>query len=149
MPRNGPRGRHRAPSGGKNFIWPTIIVLTILGAIFVAVILPLGGYFNKSSTGLVSVVPQESFRPALPAIPASLSTDNKDCQDFFDRIDAQNYFEAQGGPTQDPDHMDIDHDGLACEDFDYSSTDPPVPASTQKPKVKKLGPPDYSKVNTK
>lgn len=149
MPRSGPRGRHRAPSGWKNFIWPTIIVLTILGAIFVAVILPLDGHFNKSSTDLVPTVPQESFRPAFPASPASLEVDNKNCQDFFDRIDAQNYFEAQGGPARDPDHLDTDHDGLACENFDYSSTDPPVPPSTQKAKVQKLGTPDYSKVNAK
>jgi beta-lactam-binding protein with PASTA domain len=38
-----------------------------------------------------------------------------DCSDFATQADAQRYFEAHGGPAQDPAMLDGDRDGLACE----------------------------------
>lgn len=40
-----------------------------------------------------------------------------DCIDFDSRGDAQAFFEATGGPTYDPYHLDDDNDGRACEEW--------------------------------
>jgi micrococcal nuclease len=45
---------------------------------------------------------------------ADLSGD-KDCPDFATHAEAQKYFEAKGGPASDPDRLDADHDGSACD----------------------------------
>jgi len=42
---------------------------------------------------------------------------------FSSQAEAQTYFEANGGsPTNNVDNLDADHDGQACEDFDYGAT---------------------------
>jgi hypothetical protein len=47
-------------------------------------------------------------------------TPTKDCADFGSQAEAQAYFEANGGsPTNNVDNLDADHDGQACEAFDY------------------------------
>ena len=58
---------------------------------------------------------------ALSAAPAALAQDaDKDCADFASQAEAQAYFEANGGsPTNNVDNLDADHDGQACEAFDY------------------------------
>ena len=58
---------------------------------------------------------------ALSAAPAALAQDaDKDCADFGSQAEAQAYFEANGGsPTNNVDNLDADHDGQACESFDY------------------------------
>lgn len=40
---------------------------------------------------------------------------DRDCADFGSQEDAQDYFEEQGGPGDDPDRLDEDSDGVACE----------------------------------
>ncbi len=40
---------------------------------------------------------------------------DKDCSDFSTQAEAQRYFIAKGGPGRDPDLLDADHDGKACE----------------------------------
>jgi len=54
---------------------------------------------------------------AMLAAPAALAQGaDKDCADFS----SQAYFEAHGGsPTNNVDNLDADHDGQACEAFDY------------------------------
>ena len=42
-------------------------------------------------------------------------TGDKDCADFSSHDEAQDYFESTGGPSSDPDMLDGDHDGVACE----------------------------------
>jgi hypothetical protein len=37
------------------------------------------------------------------------------CSDFPNQAAAQSYFLARGGPAADPDGLDADHDGIACE----------------------------------
>ena len=57
---------------------------------------------------------------ALSAAPAALAQADKDCADFSSQAEAQAYFEAHGGsPTSNVDNLDADHDGQACEAFDY------------------------------
>ena len=40
-----------------------------------------------------------------------------DCTDFDSRSDAQDYYEAQGGPIYDPFNLDDNDDGEACEEW--------------------------------
>jgi hypothetical protein len=42
---------------------------------------------------------------------------DKDCSDFNSWRQAQHYYKAHGGPRHDPDRLDADHDGIACEDL--------------------------------
>jgi hypothetical protein len=46
--------------------------------------------------------------------PAAAS--DRDCPDFSTQRAAQIYFLKHGGPRYDPDRLDADHDGVACED---------------------------------
>ena len=41
---------------------------------------------------------------------------DKDCADFPSQKAAQLFFIKHGGPHYDPDRLDGDHDGIACED---------------------------------
>jgi hypothetical protein len=41
---------------------------------------------------------------------------DKDCADFPSQKAAQIFFLKHGGPRYDPDRLDADHDGIACED---------------------------------
>jgi LPXTG-motif cell wall-anchored protein len=61
---------------------------------------------------------------ALSAAPAALAQADKDCADFSSQAEAQAYFEANGGsPTNNVDNLDADHDGQACEAFNYGGDD--------------------------
>jgi hypothetical protein len=42
---------------------------------------------------------------------------DKDCSDFSSWKQAQHYYKKHGGPRYDPDRLDADHDGIACEDL--------------------------------
>jgi hypothetical protein len=48
---------------------------------------------------------------------ASQEADDSDCEDFASREEAQNFFEQEGGPEEDPHFLDADNDGVACEGF--------------------------------
>jgi hypothetical protein len=52
------------------------------------------------------------------AIAPSIATArrDKDCSDFPSQKAAQIFFLKDGGPRYDPDRLDEDHDGIACED---------------------------------
>jgi hypothetical protein len=49
-------------------------------------------------------------------LPVSASASDKDCPDFKTQRAAQIFFLKHGGPRRDPDRLDADHDGVACED---------------------------------
>jgi hypothetical protein len=54
-----------------------------------------------------------------------------DCSNFAYQEDAQSYFISRGGPSQDPDRLDADHDGQACESLAHrgsSTLTTPPPA---------------------
>jgi len=53
---------------------------------------------------------------AFLALPAGASASDKDCADFPSQRAAQFYFLKHGGPRYDPDRLDADDDGVACED---------------------------------
>jgi hypothetical protein len=43
------------------------------------------------------------------------SGSDRDCSDFKNQKKAQLFFLRHGGPNSDPDGLDADHDGIACE----------------------------------
>jgi hypothetical protein len=49
-------------------------------------------------------------------LPSLASASDKDCADFPTQRAAQVFFIKHGGPRYDPDRLDGDDDGIACED---------------------------------
>jgi hypothetical protein len=49
-------------------------------------------------------------------LPATASAADKDCANFRTQRAAQFFFLRHGGPQEDPDRLDGDNDGVACED---------------------------------
>jgi Excalibur calcium-binding domain len=49
-------------------------------------------------------------------LPATASAADKDCANFRSQRAAQFFFLRHGGPQEDPDRLDGDNDGVACED---------------------------------
>lgn len=49
-------------------------------------------------------------------LPATASAADKDCANFRTQRAAQFFFLKHGGPQEDPDRLDGDNDGVACED---------------------------------
>ncbi len=45
----------------------------------------------------------------------ALPEGDRDCSDFASQRDAQIFYLEHGGPAKDPDRLDGDHDGVACE----------------------------------
>lgn len=74
-------------------------------------------------------VPAAKAAPAKPAAAApkvavpAVGPNDKDCRDFSSQAEAQAYYVSKGGPTMDPDGLDADRDAVACETWDYGSTD--------------------------
>jgi hypothetical protein len=50
------------------------------------------------------------------ALPSPAAARDKDCADFASQRAAQIFFLKHGGPRYDPDRLDGDDDGVACED---------------------------------
>lgn len=76
--------------------------------------------------------------PHAPSSSQSVHKKDRDCGDFTNQAAAQRYFLSIGGPASDPDRLDADHDGIACESLpcpcDYSTTAPtPTPTPTVTP----------------
>lgn len=64
-----------------------------------------------------------------PAAASHTGTPDKDCADFAYQEDAQAYFVEHGGPAQDPDRLDGDDDGRACDLLPSRGTSSPQPAN--------------------
>lgn len=80
----------------------------------------------------------------LAVFPSAAKAD-RDCSDFATQADAQHYFVSIGGPSQDPDGLDADHDGIACEsnpcpcDYGTGGGAPlPPPSSAPPPQAKRF-----------
>jgi hypothetical protein len=52
----------------------------------------------------------------IAAMPSAASAGDKDCADFASQRSAQIFYLKHGGPRYDPDRLDADDDGIACED---------------------------------
>jgi endonuclease YncB( thermonuclease family) len=72
---------------------------------------------------------------AVPSAPAQ----DRDCGDFVSQASAQAYFVSLGGPASDPDRLDADSDGIACEALPCpcgpGPSSAPVPTPTSTPTV--------------
>jgi hypothetical protein len=81
--------------------------------------------------------------PSASAAPQGRAAD-RNCSDFSSQRAAQDYFIARGGPTSDPDRLDADHDGIACENNPCpcgrtpSSNPRPKPTPRPKPRPRPL-----------
>ncbi len=53
---------------------------------------------------------------AIASLPGQAIAGDKDCADFPSQRAAQIFFLKHGGPRYDPDRLDGDNDGVACED---------------------------------
>lgn len=128
MPSRGAtRGRHRAPARFSNLIKQFALIALGLGAIFAIGYVAVGALVVPRAVGTVVTPPQSSFAAPqqYPDLSPVTNSDDKNCGDFFDQDDVQKYFIAQGGPTADPDNLDLDDDGTACENYIYSTNTPP------------------------
>ena len=65
--------------------------------------------------GLASVLALLWFRLALPPIIPAAAQNRYNCSDFASWRDAQTTYYVSGGPAYDPNYLDEDGDGLACE----------------------------------
>ena len=87
----------------------------------------------RMSTALVVVL-----LVGVVAVP-SASAQDRDCGDFVSQASAQAYFVSLGGPTSDPDRLDGDFDGIACEALPCpcspNPSSAPVPTPTSTPTV--------------
>jgi hypothetical protein len=63
-----------------------------------------------TAIALVAGLAAPTWSPAATARTASVN-----CDDFSSQAAAQNYFLSHGGPSSDPEGLDADHDGKACE----------------------------------
>jgi hypothetical protein len=70
----------------------------------------------KRALVVASLVALAVFAVASMPSPASAQRGDKDCADFPSQRAAQIFFLRHGGPRYDPDRLDADHDGVACED---------------------------------
>jgi len=68
---------------------------------------------RKTPAGLALVILVGLLSAALPSTAAA---SDKDCADFSSQRAAQFFFLKHGGPRSDPDRLDGDNDGVACED---------------------------------
>lgn len=82
--------------------------------------------------------------------PTRIPITDRNCSDFSNWEEAQDFFEAEGGPEQDPHRLDADGDGIACESLRRAPTTPtpnaaltPTPAPRPSP-----GGPSYSPAPT-
>lgn len=66
-----------------------------------------------SAIGAALVAATAALAVAAGASPAHAA--DRDCTDFANQRAAQDYYIAKGGPGRDPDHLDSDSDGTACE----------------------------------
>jgi hypothetical protein len=129
---NGDRrsGRHRAPPTSKARLFKLITVYALialsLGAIFAIGWGAIALLSQPVAPPPVSPAPQQAFGPTLTVTPTPTHVptvpDSKDCGSFFDQDDAQKYYIAKGGPKSDPDSLDLDKDGQACENYAYSTS---------------------------
>jgi hypothetical protein len=141
---NGDRrsGRHRAPPTSKARLFKLITVYALialsLGAIFAIGWGAIALLSQPVAPPPVSPAPQQAFGPTLTVTPTPTTSlthvppvpDNKDCGSFFDQDDAQKYYIAKGGPKSDPDSLDLDKDGQACENYAYSTTSTSTSSTT-------------------
>ena len=67
---------------------------------------------------------------SLSELPFNPYGTDRSCDDFATWWDAQNFYHAAGGPSEDPHRLDGNGDGIACESLPGAPRDDSPPAST-------------------
>ncbi|WP_164553381.1 thermonuclease family protein [Brevibacillus marinus] len=70
---------------------------------------------SASGEPAANAQPAKSGEPVKPVLRYDPFGPDRDCSDFASQEEAQAFYEAAGGPQQDPHRLDRDRDGLACE----------------------------------
>ncbi len=70
---------------------------------------------TKRNAALLAVLGALSAVVIAMAAPTTASAGDLDCSDFATQASAQDHFLSLGGPAADPDRLDGDFDGIACE----------------------------------
>jgi endonuclease YncB( thermonuclease family) len=94
---------------------------------------------RKSATCTAALALLVGFVTVLTA--SSAEARDMDCSDFSTQKSAQIYFLNHGGPNYDPDRLDSDGDGIACESNPcpcYYGTTPPTSQPAPPPTPKQL-----------
>jgi len=71
-----------------------------------------GSLFVLAASVLLAAL---GLQPASASSPGARASGDRDCSDFSNQRDAQEYFRSRGGPDSDPDRLDADGDGKACD----------------------------------
>ena len=93
-----------------------ILIGIVIGGIAVA-----GGYAffsSEKNSNSNQTTPKPYIRTDNPTQTRSFldsGEKDKDCGDFSTQREAQSFFEANGGPSNDPHGLDRDGDGRACQ----------------------------------
>lgn len=82
---------------------------------------------------VAAVVAVASLGAATPA-----SAADRDCSDFSTQREAQTYYESKGGPASDPDRLDADDDGMACDALPCPCGSGLAPKPKPKPKARRI-----------
>ncbi len=91
------------------------------------------------ASGMVVTAAHADGRAAAISVNAHSQIKDRDCADFPNQRAAQIYYLSLGGPAVDPDNLDADGDGIACESLPcpcYYGTQPPSdpsPSPTPEP----------------
>lgn len=72
----------------------------------------------KSTRKILAAAAGVALIALVAVLPTAASAQRRDmdCADFNSQKSAQIFFLKHGGPRYDPDRLDADHDGIACED---------------------------------
>ena len=69
---------------------------------------------RSQGVGMWGLCELQAMGTFVPGAPDWWTGGDLDCADFASQKDAQAFFEAMGGPREDPDNLDEDGDGVVC-----------------------------------
>ena len=81
------------------------------------------------STPVATALPTQTPTAVPTTTTESGSFRDRNCSDFSTWLEAQSFFESEGGPGSDPHRLDRDKDGIACESLP-GAPKPPTPTPT-------------------
>ena len=103
-------------------------MVRIAGLVLLVVFLfACGGELASTATPLPTLHPDDPFLVLYEEVRQEMIANgerigpDKDCRDFANQREAQDFFYANGGPRHDPHNLDADGDGRACERWPRSS----------------------------
>lgn len=93
-----------------------LVGLAVLGGGAWMLLTPDNSYEESAKDRIKMNALMDTFeRTDNPTETRSSATGDRDCGDFSSQVEAQAFFESEGGPGEDPHNLDRDGDGIACE----------------------------------